>query len=122
MPLFRGATSKAILAHLPRDRLNEVAQRHVEELGAARLPASGEALGSAMARQRAAGVCFTRDEVSRGTQAWAVPIHHGRKLLGSMSLVYATPGGPANPKAAVDALVRAGLRVEGRLAPQRHSV
>lgn len=119
MPLFQGATSKVIMAHLTLDQLEKVALQHGPELCAASLPTSREALGSAMAELRASGVCFTCNEVSHGTQAWAVPIHHGKKLLGSMSLVYASPGGPAVPKAAVDALVRAGLRVEGRLAPHR---
>lgn len=119
MPLFRGATSKAIMANLSKELLAKVVQQHARELRAARLPTSCEELVQAMAKLRSAGVCFTKNEVNRDTQAWAVPIHQGKKLLGSMSLVYGGPGGPASPTVAVNALVRAGRRIEGRLAPSR---
>jgi DNA-binding IclR family transcriptional regulator len=116
MPLFRGATSKVIMANLSKDLLEKVAQQHGPELRAARLPTSGDELARAMAKLRSAGVCFTRGEVDRSSQAWAVAVRHGKKLLGSMSLVYDARTGPADPSVPVKALVRAGLRVEGRLA------
>ena len=117
MSLFRGATSKVILAHLPRPLLAQVAEQHAAELRAGGLPDALNALGAEMARVRAAGVCVTSDEVVRDTRAWSVPLHQGRKLLGSLSLVFRRGALPSGPNLAVDQLRRAARRIEGRLAP-----
>lgn len=115
MPLFRGATSKIILAHLPPAELRAIAQQQAEALRRARLPAAPEALAEAMARLREERVCATAGEVDRDAMGWGAALHQGRHLLGSLSLVLRRDSAPAEPKRVADALVRAALRIEGRL-------
>lgn len=120
MPLFLGATSKVILAHLPPSELREIAARHAEDLGRAGLPASYEQLSAAMARLREDRVCATSQEVDAGAMGWGAAIHQGKQLLGSLSIVLACGSMPSDPKRLADQLLRAALRIEGRLESPGH--
>lgn len=115
MPLFRGATSKVILAHLPAGELREIAAQQAAELRKAGLPAAFEPLARAMAELRARRVCATAGEVDRAALGWGAPIRQGKHLLGSLSLVLAQEHAPAEPRRVEDQLLRAALRIEGRL-------
>jgi len=46
---------------------------------------------------------------------WATPIHHGKYLLGSMSVVLSRNAPNVVPQRIADQLRRAALRVQGRL-------
>jgi DNA-binding IclR family transcriptional regulator len=116
MPLFRGATSKAILAHLPPQALREIVQLHAAELRHAALPATFEALERAMEQIREAKVFATAGEVDAQAMGWAVALRQGKHLLGSLSLVLARGSASADLLRRVpDQVLRAGLRIEGRL-------
>ena len=81
----------------------------------ARLPVAHEDLAESMARLRANKVCATAGEVDADALGWAAAIHQGKRLLGSLSVVLARSHAPADPKRVADQLLRAALRIEGRL-------
>jgi DNA-binding IclR family transcriptional regulator len=114
MPLYHGATSKIILAHLADEQRRELVRTQADELRAAGLPVSFEALSALLASWRAEKVCATAGEVDRGARGWAVAVHHGQHLLGSLSVVM-DEGARADPKTISDQVLRAALRIEGRL-------
>lgn len=118
MPLYRGATSKVIFAHMAVAEVASIVQRDAGGLRKAGLPATRAALLEYLAEIRARPVCATSGEVDTEAMGWAVALHHGKHLLGSLSAVYAAAS-PEMARAKVgDQLVRAGLRIEGRIEAQ----
>ena len=90
MPLFRGATSKAILSHLPARQLRRLYDRHAEEVRAAGLGDGWEAFKAALGHLRKAEYVVTRQEIDPGRAGVAAPILDGnRRVLGSLSFVVA---------------------------------
>jgi len=119
MPLYRGATSKIILAHLDADTLRALTKGDSADLRKAGLPSSFDALSELLATLRAEKVCATVGEVDRGAMGWACALHQGKHLLGSLSVVMSRTAPIANPKGIADQLLRAALRIEGRLEAPR---
>ncbi|NDZ18331.1 DNA-binding protein [Variovorax sp. WS11] len=121
MPLYRGATSKVIFAHMAPAEIAAIAQRDASGLRKAGVPAARGALVDYLAEIRARPVYATAGEVDPEAMGWAVALHHGKHLLGSLSAIYSK----ATPEAARarigDQLVRAGLRIEGRLEAPGHT-
>lgn len=88
MPLFRGATSKAILAHLPPHALKALFARRAAEIAAAGLGNSWEAFKRALGALRREGVCITQGEVDPGRVGVAAPIFDPEgAILGSLTFV-----------------------------------
>jgi DNA-binding IclR family transcriptional regulator len=119
MPLYRGATSKVILAHLPPEALRDIMRDDAEELRRANLPDDFDALAAAMERIRREKVCVTSAEVDPEARGFAAPIHHAQALLGSLSVVMWINAPNVNPPRIADQVLRAALRIEGRLEAQR---
>ena len=119
MPLYRGATSKIILAHLDADTLRELTKDDTADLRKAGLPSSFDALSAMLAKLRADKVCATVSEVDREAMGWASALHQGKHLLGSLSVVMARTTPIPNPRSIADQLLRAALRIEGRLEAPR---
>jgi DNA-binding IclR family transcriptional regulator len=117
MPLYRGATSKIILAHLPAEVVAGIARDDARALAEAGLPSDLPALTAHLQALRGEKVCASVAEVDKGAMGWGAALHHGRKLLGSLSVVMARRQGGTMPAAAliVDQLRRSALRIEGRL-------
>jgi DNA-binding IclR family transcriptional regulator len=87
MPLYRGATAKIILAHLPTRTLKSLFAHDVTEITAARLGASFDQFRRALAAIRRAGICVTHGEVDHGRTGIGAPIFdHDGAVLGSLSL------------------------------------
>ena len=88
MPLFRGATSKIILAHLaPRD-LRRVYDANSAAVAAAGLGETWDIFRPCMTQMRRAGHAITRAELDARSVGIAAPIlDDGRKVLGSLSYV-----------------------------------
>jgi DNA-binding IclR family transcriptional regulator len=104
MPLYRGATSKIILAHLPARTLKALFAHDVGEIAGAGLGANWEEFRRGLAVMRRAGVNVSRGEIDPGRVGVAAPIFDKeRAVLGSLSL--ALPAAHAD-----EALI-------GRLAP-----
>lgn len=117
MPLYRGATSRIILAHIDQDQLREMARQDAAALRSAGLPTAFEALSKVLAAWRAGKVCTTVGAIDPDAMGWAAAIHHGRQLLGSLSVVLACSA--PRPARIADQLLRAALRIEGRVQSLR---
>lgn len=91
MPLYRGASAKSILAHLPTRTLKSLYAHHADEISAAELGRNFDAFRNSLATLRRAGVCVTRGEVDPGRIGVSAPIFdREHAVLGSLSL--ALPG------------------------------
>jgi DNA-binding IclR family transcriptional regulator len=87
MPLFRGATSKIILAHLRSRTLKALFAREAAEIAAAGLGASWEEFRRGLAAIRRAGVCVSHGEIDTGRVGIAAPVFdRERTVLGSLSI------------------------------------
>src|SRR6266702_1255521 len=87
MPLYRGATSKIILAHLPGRTLKALLARDAGEIADAGLGAGWEDFRRGLAAIRRAGVSVSRGEIDPGRIGVAAPIFDkDRVVLGSLSL------------------------------------
>jgi DNA-binding IclR family transcriptional regulator len=105
MPLFRGATSKIILAHLPARTLKSLFEKNAVEIARDGLGKSLEEFRSSLAAVRRAGVVVTHGEIDPGRVGVGAPLFdRDRNVLGSLS--FALSAGRANA-----ALI-------GRLTPQ----
>lgn len=88
MPLFRGATSKIILAHVPARTLRLFFAQHERDIPGAGLGESWEAFRTALTALRRAGYCVSRGEIDAGRIGVAAPIFgRDRGVLGSLSFV-----------------------------------
>lgn len=115
MPLFRGATSRAILAHLPLAELVSLAREQAQDLKAAGLPREAGALAAWLAEERKLKVWHSVGEVDVGAEGWAVPLHHKQTLLGSLSVVLDTRKVQGRAAQIANLVHRAGLRIEARV-------
>lgn len=120
MPLYRGATSKIILAYLPQPQLKQLWTAERKTLVAAGLPDDFAQLGKVLAGIREVGHCVTQGEVDPEAVGFAVALRDGEHLLGSLSIVL--PAASLNATVRKTTLARlqstAG-RIEGRLQDQR---
>ncbi len=88
MPLFRGATSKIILANFARRELTTLYAAKAKEIAVAGLGRSWEQFGAEMKMLRRAGICVTHGEIDSGRVGIAAPIFDtDRTILGSLSFV-----------------------------------
>jgi DNA-binding IclR family transcriptional regulator len=91
MPLFRGATSKVILAHLPSGRMHRLYTSNMAEVSRARMGNTWDKFRAGMRRIRKAGFCMTHDEVNKGFTGIAAPIFgRGGEIEASLSLVFSS--------------------------------
>lgn len=88
LPLFRGATSKAIVAFLPTAQLKRLYARHARPIAAAGLGKTWEEFRRAMLAIRRTGYAYTGGELDPPNVGVAVPVFAGdAEVLGSLSLV-----------------------------------
>ncbi|MDE2228736.1 MAG: helix-turn-helix domain-containing protein [Alphaproteobacteria bacterium] len=88
MPLFRGATSTIILAHLSPRHLKSLFKRHSAEIANAGLGKTWDQFRSTLAGFRRAGGCITRGDIDSGRVGIAAPILDSNgAILGSLSFV-----------------------------------
>jgi DNA-binding IclR family transcriptional regulator len=86
MPLFRGATSKIILAHLPARTLKSLFEQNSAEIAKDGLGKSLEQFRASLAAIRRAGVVVTRGEIDPGRVGIGAPLFdRDRNILGSLS-------------------------------------
>ncbi len=87
MPLYRGATSKIILAHIPPRKLKALFAQNAKEIAHAGLGNSWSEFRATLAALRRAGFATSKSEVDSGRLGIASPIFDtGRSILGSLSL------------------------------------
>ncbi len=88
MPLFRGATSKVILANLGARNLRRLYQNHDREIARSDLGGKWVSFNASMAVIRRTGHVVSHEEVDRGRIGIAAPIFDSnRRILGSLSFV-----------------------------------
>lgn len=87
MPLYRGATSKIILAHMPPRTLRALFAHHGGEIAEAGLGAGWDEFRRGLAAIRRTGVTVSHGEIDSGRVGIAAPIFDpGRAVLGSLSV------------------------------------
>lgn len=120
MPLYRGATSKIILACLPQPQLKQLWAAERRALVAAGLPDDFAQLVKVLRAIRDAGHYITAGEVDPNAVGFAVPLRDGEHLLGSLSIVMpAATLTDTQRKTTLIRLQSAAGRIEGRLQDQR---
>jgi len=117
MPLYRGATSKIILAHLPPKQVAELFDKDQAAIRAAGLADSLEALQTLLKQWRHAGSVTTEADIDPHTVGSAVALMHGKRVLGSLSVVLSTSAiTPEKQARHLRELRSAARRIEARLA------
>jgi DNA-binding IclR family transcriptional regulator len=88
MPLFKGATSKIVLAHLPSRTLRSLYRDHAVEIQQAGLGTDWNAFRNCLTALRQAGTSVTHGELDQGRVGIAAPIFGpDGSILGSLSFV-----------------------------------
>jgi len=116
MPLYRGATSKVILAFMPPRALDALVERDRADITRAGLRPDGVALRQALEPVREKRLCVTDGEIDQGVCGAAVPLFERSRVVGSLSV--ALPSAAMRNGAmrrAARLLVRAGQRIEAEL-------
>ena len=109
MPLFKGATSKIILAHLPLRDLRRLYDAHRASIEEAALGDGWEVFRKTLATMRRAGHAVTNAEVDPGRIGIAAPILDSHShVLGSIS--YVIPASEERAVARLVSLATAGAR------------
>ena len=86
-PLFAGAASKVILAHLPPHQLRALFARHRTSIAAAGLGADWDAFRTALRTIRDAGHCVSIGEFRPGILGIAAPLFNAEGgVLGSLGI------------------------------------
>jgi DNA-binding IclR family transcriptional regulator len=95
MPLYRGATAKVILAHLPTRTLKSLYAHDAAEIIAAGFGKNFDDFRNALATLRRAGVCISHGEIDTGRTGIGAPIFdRDHAVLGSLS--FALPSARAD--------------------------
>lgn len=116
MQLYRGATSKAILAFLSVRELEALIERDLVEVIRAGLPRDAVALHRALAPVRKERFCIAYGEVDPNRCGVAVPVCYGPRVIGSLSIVL--PAAEAKGrllKRTKQLVMEAGVRIEADL-------
>ena len=117
MPLFRGATSKAILAYLPERRLTRLFLEHQPEIRRAGLGRDRAELFAALKAIRREGYALTHEDVDPGVIGVAVPLFAGEHaVIGSLSVVFPEKRIPGRVEEVVSDLKHAAQDFQHKLA------
>ena len=107
-PLFTGAASKVILAHLPPHQLRAIFARHRATIGAAGLGADWESFRHALRAIREAGHSITQSEFMPGIIGVAAPLFNAEGgVLGSIGIAAKIDQVPPESRPALAAQVMA---------------
>ncbi len=118
-PLFRGAMSKVILAHLPNHRLRSIYQRNRETIADAGLGHSWDEFRIALAKIRKDGHVISHGEFHPGVTGVAAPVFNREQMiLGSVGVAWQDAEmHDVDISKAIMAAKRAAREISQRLAP-----
>jgi DNA-binding IclR family transcriptional regulator len=118
MPLFRSATSRVILAHLPPRRLRRLHDSHAGSAELQALGADWGAFAQAMRAIRRQGWCRSSGELDPGKTGLAAPIFDdAQRVIGSITLVgHSARFDAIDADALCRAVVEAGREITRRVA------
>jgi DNA-binding IclR family transcriptional regulator len=97
VPIFAGATSKAILAHLSGRGLKRIYLENEADIRTASQDVDWKAFSAELARIRTDGYAITISELRNQSVGIASPILREDQVVGSLALIF-----QATPKASVD--------------------
>jgi DNA-binding IclR family transcriptional regulator len=86
LPLFKGATSKAILPFLPRSRVARLYDAHAAEIAAAGMGTSWKEFWRTLQAIREQGYSESRGELDPDIVGFGAPVFNGNEVLGSVVL------------------------------------
>lgn len=118
-PLFRGAGSLALLAHLSRDRIQRTYLSNPERIADAGLGTTWDEFRAGMAAIRRRGYAWSRRADARHVLGIAVPIllGHNRRVVGSLDYVIACGElDPATERAIVARVTEVAAQVAAHYA------
>lgn len=119
-PMFQGAGSKVILAHLPHHRLKAIYPRHLEEIERAGLGTSWTEFRKNLGEIKKNGYLLTKGEFNPGVYGVAAPILTDQKTaLGSVGVAWDETIRDINIEQAVHAVKQAANTISKRLAENR---
>lgn len=123
-PLFSGAVSKVILAHLPAHQLRSLFARHRKAIAVAGLGADWASFRKSLRRIRQDGYCITAGEVTPGITGIAAPLfNRAGNVLGSLSLAMsASAANRSKFPAFAKAVVKAAEEATNRISSGNHGV
>jgi DNA-binding IclR family transcriptional regulator len=87
MALFRSATARVILAHLPSRHLRRVYDDNAEHPDVQRLGEHWKAFAKAMLDTRKRGYSVSEGDLDNGKAGIAAPIFDGKRVIGSITAV-----------------------------------
>ena len=88
LPMFRGSSSKAIIAFLPAARLRRLHQDGQASGDADALAEDWDTFYASMSKIRRAGYCLTKGELNDGIEGISAPIFDAeRSVIGSLTLI-----------------------------------
>lgn len=123
-PLFSGAASKVILAHLPAHQLRSLFAKHRKTIAAAGLGADWESFRKALRQIRQDGYCITTGEFAAGITGIAAPLFNRTgKVLGSLGIAMsASTADRSQFTALIKAVMKAAQGVTERIGSGKHGV
>lgn len=86
-PLYQGAASKSILAHLPLRAVKLQFEKDAPHFAQFGLGSSWEEVKAGLRKLRAAQTVYTRGELGKGAAGISAPVFDGGKVVGSISIV-----------------------------------
>lgn len=86
-PLYQGAASKAILAHLPLRTVKSQFEKNVSHFAEFGLGETWEKVKLSLRKLRAAQTVYTCGELGQGAAGISSPVFDGDKVVGSISIV-----------------------------------
>ena len=124
MPMFRGATSKIILAYLPRRTLKRLYDANSDEIHEALLVKDWRSFLECLRTLRRRGFCMSESEVDRNIVGFAAPIFDGGdNITASLTIVGRASDTSIAEIARLEALVQSASRaVTARLSQTGSSV
>ena len=123
-PLFQGAASKVILAHLPPHQLRTLYAKQPKAIAAAGLGADWESFRNALRTIREQGHAITTGEFQPGIVGIAAPLFNREaQVLGSMGIAMSARSVRRDDYPALaDAVMRAAHEATRRIAALNHGV
>jgi len=123
-PLFSGAASKVILAHLPPHQLRSLYAKHRRTIALSGLGADWDIFRKTLRQIREHGYCVTVGEFSSGIVGIAAPVfNRAGKVLGSLGLAMAKSAVQRSQYATLArAVTKAAQDVTQRVSSAEHGV
>lgn len=123
-PLFTGAASKVILAHLPAHQLRSLFARHRKHIAAAGLGADWESFRKTLRQIRQDGYCLSTGEFTPGIVGIAAPLfNRAGNVLGSLGLAMSAAVADSSKfPSLAQAVIKAAGEATTRIRSGKHGV